>query len=141
MPLKRVFSAGGIVLRRSTKGIEVLVTQHSGHKGWEFPKGHLEVGESSQQAALREVEEEAGVVAKVLEKVDKIEYFYYEDKQKVLKTVVYFLMEYVGEVKATTAFEVMDKAWLPLDEVEGRLTFGDTKELWKKAEKLIVGSG
>ncbi len=137
MPLKRVFSAGGIVLRRSTKGIEVLVTQHSGHKGWEFPKGHLEVDESSQQAALREVEEEAGVVAKVLEKVDKIEYFYYEDKQKVLKTVVYFLMEYVGEVKATTAFEVMDKAWLPLDEVEGRLTFGDTKELWKKAEKLI----
>ena len=141
MPLKRVFSAGGIVLRRSTKGIEVLVTQHSGHKGWEFPKGHLEVDESSQQAALREVEEEAGVVAKVLEKVDKIEYFYYEDKQKVLKTVVYFLMEYVGEGEATTAFEVMDKGWLPLDEVEGRLTFGDTKELWKKAEKLIVGSG
>lgn len=134
MPLKRVFSAGGIVIRDGTK---VLVTQHSGHKGWEFPKGHLEAGESSQAAALREVEEEAGVVAKVLEKAGKIEYFYYDDDVKVLKTVVYFLMEYVQEGNATTAFEVMDKAWLPIDEVEDRLTYKDTKELWNKVKNRI----
>lgn len=143
MPIKRVFSAGGVVIKKGSKGpngsegTKVLVTQHSGHKGWEFPKGHLEAGESSEQAALREVQEEAGVVAKVLEKADKIEYFYWENKQKVLKTVVYFLMEYVGEGKATTAYEVMDMAWLPIDEVEARLTYKDSKELWRKIKNRI----
>ncbi|HSX19039.1 MAG TPA: NUDIX domain-containing protein [Candidatus Saccharimonadales bacterium] len=137
MSIKRVFSAGGIVIKTEGGKPLVLVTQHSGHKGWEFPKGHLEKGESSEQAAVREVEEEAGVKAKVLEKVDKIEYFYYEEGEKVLKTVVYFLMEYVGEGEATTAFEVSDMGWFGVDEVEEKLTFKDSKELWKKVKDKI----
>lgn len=137
MSVKRVFSAGGIVIRDGDSGPEVLVTQHSGHHGWEFPKGHLEAGESSEDAALREVEEEAGVKAEVLEKADKIEYFYFEDKQKVLKTVVYFLMKFVSNGEATTADEVEDMVWLPVDKVEDKLTFKDTKELWKKIKHKI----
>lgn len=160
MPLKRVFSAGGIVLRLASlaqdessgnRRWEVLVTQHSGHKGWEFPKGHLGVGETSEQAAVREVEEETGVKAEIVEKVDKIEYFYFDPTslsdgelrgargkgEKVLKTVVYFLMKYVGEGEATTADEVSDMVWLPVDEVEDRLTFKDTKELWRKVKEKI----
>src|SRR3990167_9966733 len=136
MPIKRIFSAGGIVIRKSTKGtrgtkgVEVLVTQHSGHKGWDFPKGHREIYESEEQTALREVEEETGIKAEIIEKVGKTEYFYYEEGSKVLKTVEYFLMKYVKEGEATTAFEVSDMVWLPVGEVEGKLTFKDTKRLW-----------
>jgi len=140
--MKRIFSAGGIVLRlRSGSSIhqnksewEVLVTQHSAHKGWDFPKGHIEAGESSEQAAIREVKEETGVKAEVVEKVAKSEYFYYESGERVFKTVTFFLMKYVGEGKATTAYEVSDLMWLPLDEVEERLSFKGSKEVWRKAK-------
>lgn len=138
MGIKRVFSAGGIIIRDFDGEKKVLVAQHSKHKGWDFPKGHIELGESAQQAAVREVEEETGVRAEIIEKVGATEYFYWEEGSKVLKTVVYFLMKYEGEGEATTAFEISDMVWLRPEEVEAKLTFKDTKELWKKAKTKIV---
>jgi 8-oxo-dGTP diphosphatase len=156
MAIKRIYSAGGIVFRQSQDKflkngkplIEVLVTQHSGHKGWEFPKGHIEIGESSEQAALREVEEESGVKAEITDRLGNIEYFYFDSgpfvdgssqgKERVLKTVTYFLMKYIGEGKATTAYEVSDMVWLPIGEVENKLTYKGTKEIWKGALKQIL---
>lgn len=177
MTIKRIFSAGGIILRRfapqdksfdkTNKGSgewRILVTKHSKHKGWDFPKGHIEIGESSEDAALREVEEETGVRAEIIEKVGQTQYFYYEEgphyatsdvasrgkephsipqggtsrgKEKVLKTVTFYLMKYAGEGEATTAFEVSDSKWLSPDEVEKQLTFKDTKTLWQKAKEKI----
>lgn len=167
MAVKRVFSAGGIVLRplvsdpvssNSETGSEtedgrweILVTQHSKHKGWDFPKGHLEVGETSEAAALREVKEETGIKAEIIEKVGATQYFYWEDgepysapqsgatkgKQKVFKTVTFFLMRFIEQGEATTAFEVSAHKWLSVDDVEAQLTFKDTKELWSKARENI----
>ena len=146
MSIKRIFSAGGIVVRRSmkstkgtrgTKGVEVLVTQHSKHKGWDFPKGHREIYESEEQTALREVEEETGIKAEIIEKVGQTQYFYYEEGSRVLKTVVFYLMKCIGEGEASTAFEVSGMKWLPVDKVEDQLTFKDTKELWRKAKEKI----
>ena len=116
---------------------KVLVAQHSGHKGWDFPKGHIEAGESSEQAAIREVEEETGVKAEIIEKVGQTEYFYYENGEKVLKTVVFYLMKYLGEGEATTAFEVSGMEWLSPEEVEDKLTFKDTKRLWGEVKGKI----
>lgn len=137
MPVKRIYSAGGIVVRTDKNGPKILVTQHSGHKGWDFPKGHREIYESEEQTALREVEEEAGVKAGIIDKVGQTQYFYWEGGEKILKTVVFYLMKYLGEGKATTAFEVSAKVWLPFDKVEEKLTFKDTKELWEKAKEKI----
>ena len=146
MTIKRIFSAGGIVIRKSTrstkgtrsiKGIEVLVTQHSGHKGWDFPKGHREIYESEEQTALREVEEEVGIKASIIEKAGQTQYFYYEEGSRVLKTVVFYLMKYISRVKATTAEEVSGKVWLPIDQVEDKLTFKDTKQLWLKVKPKV----
>jgi len=145
MAIKRIFSAGGIVLRlrsgssirKDESGWEVLVTQHSKHKGWDFPKGHREIYESEEQTALREVEEETGVKAEIIERVGETKYFYYEEGERVLKTVAFYLMKYVSQGKATTAFEVSGKKWLSIDEVEGQLTFKDTKVLWQKAKDKI----
>ncbi|MCR4324734.1 MAG: NUDIX domain-containing protein [Candidatus Curtissbacteria bacterium] len=135
--MKRVFSAGGIVVRDFDGEKKVLVTQHSGHHGWDFPKGHVEKGEKSVDAAIREVEEETGVKAEVVEKVGDTKYFYDEEKEKVFKTVVYFLMKYVEEGEATTAWEVSAKEWLPVDEVEDKLTFGDSKKLFSEVKSRI----
>ena len=144
MAIKRIFSAGGIVLRQAQdklsakKRLEVLVTQHSKHKGWDFPKGHREIYENEQQTALREVEEETGVKAEIIEKAGQTQYFYYEEGQKVLKTVVFYLMKYTGEGEASTAFEVSAMKWLPIDKVEEQLTFKDTKQLWLKVKPKIA---
>ena len=144
MPIKRVFSAGGIVIREGTngpdgtKGTKVLVTQHSKHHGWDFPKGHIEQGESSEQAAIREVKEETGVKAKIIEKIGQTEYFYFDSGERVFKTVVFFIMKFLEQGVATTGFEVESIVWLPVDEVGNKLTFKDTKELWKKAKPKIV---
>ena len=147
MPIKRIYSAGGIVLRLTPfaqdvpsgkRRVEVLVTQHSKHKGWDFPKGHIELGESAEQAAVREVEEETGVKGQILEKVGATEYFYFDEGERILKTVVYFLMKYEGEGEATTAFEVSDMVWLPVGEVEDKLTFKDTKTLWKNTKEKRI---
>jgi len=117
-------------LRKNDDKIEILLTQHSGHKGWEFPKGHIEIGETAQDAAMREVQEESGVVAEVIEKAGDCEYFYYENGQKALKKVTYYLMNFIDQKEASTSFEVMDKIWLPADEVMEKLTYKSTKELW-----------
>lgn len=137
MAIKRVFSAGGIILKKDGGDIRVLVTQHSGHKGWDFPKGHIELAESSEQAAIREVEEETGIRAEIIDKAGQTQYFYYEEGSKVLKTVTFYLMKYIEEGEAITAFEVSGKKWLKVDEVERQLTFKDTKELWGKAKEKI----
>jgi len=135
--MKRIFSSGGIVVKKEDGEPLVLVTQHSKHKGWDFPKGHIEEGESAEIAALREVEEETGVKAKIVEKAGQTEYFYFEGKERVFKTVVYFLMDFVEQGKATTADEVSAIVWLPDGEVEAKLSFKDTKKLWAEVKGKI----
>ena len=138
--IKRIFSAGGMVFRKIDGKVEVLLTQHSGHKGWEFPKGHIEIGESAEDAAIREVEEESGVRAEVLARLGNIEYFYFESGSRVLKTVTYFAMKYLEEGKATTAFEVSGMIWLPVGEVEEKLTFKNTKKFWQEVQGKLIKS-
>lgn len=133
------FSAGGIVVRKIDGQPHVLIVQHSGHKGWGFPKGHIEKGETPEQAAVREVEEEVGVKAVVKEKAGDVRYFFTQDGQRVVKTVTFFVMDYEGEGHATTAWEVMDKQWAPAAEVDRILTFDTERALWDKIRGKIEG--
>lgn len=136
MPIKH-FSAGGIVVWNINGKPHVLLTQHSKHKGWGFPKGHVEKGETEESAATREVEEEAGVCAAIREKAGDIRYFFTQDNERVDKTVRFFLMDYADEGHAATAWEVMDQKWVPVDEVEQRLTFDSERELWRKIKDKV----
>jgi len=144
LPLERIFSAGGIIFRVEGRGVRFLVTQHSGHKGWSFPKGQVEKGEKSTETALREVKEETGVIAKIVEELGKTQYFFYQDKKRIFKTVTWFLMEYQDEVEASHGWEVSDKRWLEAEEIEKQLTYKDDKEFWEenlgKIQKLTAVS-
>ena len=137
MAITRHFSAGGIVLKKEKSEIKVLLVQHSKHRGWDFAKGHLEKGETNEQAAIREVEEETGVKGKILEKAGKTQYFFSQDGEKILKTVNFFFMIFKAQGKATTAEEVMDEKWLNVGDVENQLTFDGTKEMWNQAKTKI----
>lgn len=152
--MKFEFSAGGIVYKRTKNknhkilkqvqdDIEVLVAQHSQHHGWVFPKGligdHVK-GEIKEETAVREVEEETGIKAKIVKSLEPVTYWYQFQDEKVKKTVYYFLMEYVsGDIK-NHDHEMENVEWLPIEEVEKRLTYKSDKEAWRQAKRLLAFS-
>ncbi len=134
------FSAGGIVFKKEKGKVFVLVSQHSGHHGWVFPKGrigdHVE-NENKEDTALREVKEETGVSGKILKPLKPVTYFYKWEGKRIKKTVYYFLMEYVSGDIADHDWEMENVEWLPIEEVENRLSYLSDKKVWKEAKELI----
>ena len=134
---QKEFSAGGIVYKTENNKIFWLVTQHSLHKGWSFPKGLIGDkidNESKEETAQREVEEEGGIKAKiVLKEPFSTNYFYTYQGQKIQKTVYFFLMEYQnGDIK-NHDFEVSEARWLTTNEVRKILTFPADIQVFAKA--------
>jgi len=129
-------SAGGLVL--DTKGRAVLIARHDrrGRLVWSLPKGHIEPGESAEQAALREVKEETGVRSEILAPLGTIDFWFMADKKRIHKTVHHFLMRARSEQLSDADAEVDAVEWVPLDEVHDRLAHADERQLLAKAEEL-----
>lgn len=147
--MKFEFSAGGIVYKHEGGRTSILVAQHSQHHGWVFPKGLIGdriKGEKKENTAIREVEEETGIKAKIMQSLEPVTYWYVlkgdpsasSGQEKVKKTVYYFLMKYLsGDIK-NHDHEMENVEWLPLEEVEKRLTYKSDKEAWREAKGLIT---
>ena len=130
-------SAGGIVYKKEKSKTFVLVTQHSAHHGWVFPKGLIDPGEDKATAALREVKEEGGVEAKIIKELSPVEYFYKFENQTIKKKVTYFLMEYVSGNIEDHDWEMEAAEWLPVEEVDDRLTYKSDKQVFQEAKNLL----
>jgi 8-oxo-dGTP diphosphatase len=134
------FSAGGIVYKNQKDNILILVSQHSQHHGWVFPKGligdHVK-SEQKEDTAVREVKEETGAKGKIIRPLTPVEYWYVFKGEKIHKTVYYFLMEYINGDITKHDFEMENVEWLPESEVENRLTYLSDKKVWQEAKKLI----
>ncbi len=134
--MKLQFSAGGIVI----KGSKILLCQHSQHHGWVFPKGligdHVD-GEDKKETALREVKEETGAEGKILRALTPVAFWFIFKKEKIKKTVNYFLMEYVGGDIAKHDQEMENVEWLDKDKIEERLTYKSDKKVWQEAKSFI----
>lgn len=131
--MKREFSAGGIVFNNQG---QVLVTKHSVNKHWSFPKGLIDKGETTEEAAIREVREEGGVVAEILDKVGYSKYIYIFNNEKIFKVVTYFLMKYVSGNLEDHDDEVEEAGWYAPDEAMQQLSYSQDKVLLKKALDL-----
>lgn len=84
-------SCGAIVYRKFHGNIEILLIKHVNSGHWSFPKGHIEIGETEYQTALREIKEETGI--DVLIDTSFREIVSYSPKKDTNKVVVYFLGE------------------------------------------------
>src|SRR6266545_4659559 len=122
------FSAGGVVFKKEQNQTLVLVAQHSGHHGWVFPKGHIDKGETKEKAAVREVQEETGVTAEIVQPFTPTTYWYVREKEKIKKTVYYFLMHFILGDITKHDYEIEKVEWLPIDEVAKRLTYKADKK-------------
>ncbi len=130
-------SAGIIICRKDADELKFLLLHYqAGH--WDFPKGHVEKGETDIQAAIRETKEETGISdIRIVEGFnEKISYFYRRDGKAVFKEVVFFL----GESKTSDvkiSFEHIGFEWLNYDDSMARLTFKNSREMLVKAIKFL----
>lgn len=128
-------SAGGIVYKKDKGETFWLIVQHSGHKGWVFPKGLVgdKVGnETMETAALREVEEEGGIKAKIiLNKPIKTFYQYRFKGDLIKKTVYYFLMAYVDGDPKNHDWEVSEAKFITTEEIKNILTYPSDRQAFE----------
>jgi len=93
---KTLTHAGGVVFRKSDSQVFYLVVSSSDGANWVLPKGHIEPGESPEEAALRELKEEAGVVGEIVERLSE-QHFKKGDKEVDIQ---YFLIRELGSTEA-----------------------------------------
>ena len=120
-------SAGGVTVRRGTGGDwEVLIVERKRRRDWSLPKGHLEPGETAEQAALRELEEETGVRGRVLGYLTTIRYpITGRSGRATTKVVHHYLMEPIPGIEAGQP-EDPDREvphWMPFPDALARLTW------------------
>ncbi|MBN3039194.1 MAG: NUDIX hydrolase [Candidatus Omnitrophica bacterium] len=133
---KREFSAGGIVFRNTDKAFEVLLIKDA-YGRWTWPKGHIDQGESSQEAALREVGEEVGLRnVRILKKVGRTNYFFRLKGELIFKTVFFFLMEAdKKDAIQVETDEIEDAKWFKPELALKKVEYKGAKEMLDKAIK------
>lgn len=127
-----VFAAGGLVTRDRDGRLEVLAVHRPGHDDWSLPKGKLDAGESFEQAALREVEEETGVRCELGPELASSTY---RDRRGRSKLVRYWSMHPVTGRASDRApdNEIDGVRWLLADEALERLTYAHDRRLVAEA--------
>jgi 8-oxo-dGTP pyrophosphatase MutT (NUDIX family) len=141
--VRREFSAGGVVVRRVRGEWRVAAIRPAGKTGvWALPKGLIGPGESAADAAVREVAEETGVEARLIEKLGDIRYVYTWAGERVFKVVSFFLLRYsrgrLGDVPEEHRHEVAEARWLPLADAPQLLTYKGEREMVEQALQICV---
>ena len=127
-------SAGGLVVDRAGKlGLLIGRRDQKDPTGkkilWSLPKGHIEEGETPEQAAIREVAEETGIDAAIDKPLGVIDFWFMAGGKRIHKTVHHFLFRESGGLLAAQESEVDEVAWFPLDEIIDKLAYPDEKKL------------
>jgi 8-oxo-dGTP pyrophosphatase MutT (NUDIX family) len=126
-----ILAAGGIIVDDKLGVRRVLLVHRPGYDDWSFPKGKLDPGETVEQAALREVNEETGLECRILRELAVTQYRYRTRNKGRLKpkSVHYFLMEPLSQRINVPVEEVDLAEWLEIEEARKRLTYDQDKKL------------
>jgi 8-oxo-dGTP pyrophosphatase MutT (NUDIX family) len=136
-------SAGGLVIdgidgpKDSQVAALIGRIDRRGRMLWSLPKGHIELGETAEQTAIREVAEETGIQGSVLAALGSIDYWFVTEGRRVHKTVHHYLMRFSGGELSDEDVEVTEVAWVPLRELPKRLAYADERRLAEVADELI----
>ena len=143
--LKRVdeVSAGGLVI--NTSGTMGLLIGRRDLKDvarekliWSLPKGHIEEGETPQEAAIREVHEETGILSEIHRELGVIDFWFMASGKRIHKTVHHYLFREVSGTLSPQVTEVDDVQWFPLEEITSLLAYPDEKKLIAKSGELTI---
>jgi 8-oxo-dGTP pyrophosphatase MutT (NUDIX family) len=142
VPTKREISAGGVVYRREGDEIEVVLASRRTRRGdlaWGLAKGGIEEDESAEDAAVREVREETGLLAKIEASLGETRYFYVWEDVRIRKTVHFFLMRHTGGDVEDRDDEMEEVRWFPLEEAADVAGFDSEKKVILKAAQAVPG--
>jgi 8-oxo-dGTP pyrophosphatase MutT (NUDIX family) len=144
LPTYEQRSAGGVVYRQTGSVVDVAIVKIVPEMRWQLPKGVIDEGETSEQAALREVREESGIEAEIIAPIDTIEYWftatYDGERRSYHKFVDFYLMAYVaGDVKDHD-HEVAEARWTTVEGALTMLEFQSERDVVTKASAMIADS-
>jgi 8-oxo-dGTP diphosphatase len=123
----QVRAAGGVIVRPVDEGGPLVCVVHRPHRqDWSLPKGKLDEGETFEEAALREVVEETGLVCTLGEELASTEYTDQKGRPKVVR---YWRMEVAQDPGFTPNDEVDELRWLPVGEAVDLLSYEHDRQL------------
>jgi 8-oxo-dGTP pyrophosphatase MutT (NUDIX family) len=141
METRSEVSAGGVVYRRTEDGVEMALAARRTRRGelvWGLAKGAIELDESDEEAAVREVREETGLEAEVESDLGDIRYFYVWEGVRVRKRVHFFLMRATGGDVADHDTEMEDVRWFPMRVARKRAAYRGEREVIERATAQLA---
>jgi ADP-ribose pyrophosphatase YjhB (NUDIX family) len=137
LPVERAVSAGGVVYRRGSTGIEVVICGRDSDGVWGLPKGTPNAGESLEQTAAREASEETGLEVAIVDKIGVVEYWFAQDGVRYHKWVHHYLMEATGGSTEDHDVEYDRVEWCPIEAATKRLSFKNEIDMVRKAQAMV----
>jgi 8-oxo-dGTP pyrophosphatase MutT (NUDIX family) len=130
-------SAGGVVVHEG-KVLVIVPTRRAADGSFVLglPKGHLDKGETTEQAATREVREETGVEAELVGELGEVRYWYVRDRRRIAKSVFFFLFRYVHGDLADHDDEVLEVRWMDFVEAQKALSYPGERDMVARAMAL-----
>ena len=126
--------AGTILVNLENKKIGLIYRKDK--IGYEFPKGHLEEGETLEECAIRETEEETGRKNHIVEELETVNYV--TSKGEDVELHFYIAIDDGETDKNIVEEDKEENIWVELDEVENKLTFNNLKRVWDNSKEKVI---
>jgi 8-oxo-dGTP pyrophosphatase MutT (NUDIX family) len=146
MPTVEELSAGGLVVDLANPrpcAAVIARVNRAGRVEWCLPKGHLEDGETPEQAAVREIAEETGIHGRVISALGTIDFWFSAEGRRIHKRVHHYLLEATGgvlTVEGDPDREAVDVAWVALDDLGRVLEFPNERKIARAATARLADS-
>ena len=140
VPTKREISAGGVVYRRDGDEIEIVLASRRTRRGqlaWGLAKGGIEEDESMEDAAIREVREETGLLAEIEASLGETRYMYVWEDVRIRKTVHFFLMRHTGGDVDDRDDEMEEIRWFSLERALKRAAYRGERDMLARAAEML----